>query len=244
MNPATVGIRSLVAAYDALGLPEQRLQDAIPPDVTLDDILAKITNPGIAADLGASETTFQAIHHMELIANLLDAYSETGERTFLHSADAEYQKCLRLLPPEIRALVQLRGAAALSYFQYEQDVALRIQNGERFLEQEVVEYLLRRGSDSPLYTAILLVDNISGPALTAGFRLRQALWDLADDIRDVEQDRRTIGANVLLMSTVAGTTGLRTLADSLYEQGRELPLPMPLQRAIGRQYERTIAALN
>ena len=87
-------------------------------------------------------------------------------------------------------------------------------------------------------------DGIHAPGITSGFRVRQALWDLEDDIRDVQQDRNTIGANVLLMSTIKGNDGLKTLADSLYEQALVLPIPKPLVDAIKEQYQKTLVALE
>jgi len=242
MTPQLGGMHSLIQAYDALGLPAIPL--VTPPDVSLEAILGKITNPGIATALGASQATVAAIHRAELTANLLDAYSETGDRAFLVSADAEYRTLLGLLPPDVSALVQSRGAAALPYFLHEQDVAGRISRGEFFLEEEVAAHLLWRGSDAPIYSAILLADGIMGPGHTAGFRLRQGLSDLVDDIRDLEQDMRGIGVNLLLMSTVGTEPGLRNLAMNLYNQARLLPLPTPLLRAIEREYEQAIALLH
>lgn len=238
------GIRSLISAYDALGLPERKSISEIPPDISIESILQKITNPGIAARLGASERTIEAIHHLELTANLLDAYSETGDRRFLMAADREYAHVLNILPDPVRLTVQLRSAAALSYFHYERDVINRIKKGEFFLIEETIEYLFRRGSDAPIYAAVLSADGIFDRTLTAGFRLRQALWDLEDDTRDLQQDMLTIGANVLLMSTMNGNKSLGTIADSLYAQAHILSLPEPMITAIDMQYQKTAAALE
>ena len=87
-------------------------------------------------------------------------------------------------------------------------------------------------------------DAIVGPALTAGLRIKQGFWDVGDDIRDLEQDRLGLGANILLMSTVGTESGLRGLASSFYAQANLLSLPTPLLRAIEREYEQAIALLH
>lgn len=241
-RPSENKLLSLVAYFDAMGAIRTDFSPV--PDASMDKILPKITNPEIARKMGASPIVVQTIHTIELTANLLDSFSETGERSFLVQADDIYRKMLIELSLPIRETVQLRSAAALSYFYYEADVARRVRNGEQFLEEEAIEYLLRRGADAPIYAGILAIDGITDLGLTAGFRARQALWDLEDDVRDLEQDRESIGANVLLLSTKGKKRNLLRLADSLFRQSRRIDIPTPLSDAIEDQHEKTVMALR
>jgi len=234
---------SLLEVFKSLGLLTEKPADKIPHDVDLKYIIAmKLTNPQIAESLGASKTTVDIVQAVELTANLLDSYSETGRVEYLHEADRMYTRTVQRLPADIRQEVILRSAAALTYFHHEAAVALRIKRGEQFLQEEVVEYLLRRGSDSLIYEGLLKRDGIWSPGLAAGFRVRQALWDLEDDVRDLEEDKRTIGANVLLLFTNS-TYDIGNLASSLLNQARQLEIPNPLLEAIEDQYELTSSAL-
>lgn len=95
-----------------------------------------------------------------------------------------------------------------------------------------------------VYDALLGIDGIWTPGQTAGFRVRQALWDLADDVEDIEQDRKSIGANVLLLSTRGKKTNLRRLAHSLLVQALHMDMQVVLKKAIEKQYEETLVSLN
>ena len=234
---------SLARVFDAFGLIKKPNGIKV-EDTSEEAIVQKITNPKIAEAMGASPRTIALIGQTELTANLLDSFSETGERQFLLKADETFQRAVGALPEGVRELVLNLSKAAMTYFYFEAAVARRIKNGEQFLNEEAIEYLLRRGADSTIYAAILQTDGITSPGLIAGFRARQALWDLEDDVRDLEQDRLSIGANVLLLSTNGNKRTLRGFADELLQQSRDLLIPHPLGRAIEEQYEKTIAALN
>jgi len=233
---------SLTRIFDSFGLVREQVTK--PQDTSEEALAGKITNPKIAEAMGASPRTIALIGQTELTANLLDSFSETGERQFLLKADETFQLAVGVLPEGVRELVLNLSKAAMTYFYFEAAVAGRIRNGEQFLNEEAIEYLLRRGADSTIYAAILQTDGITSPGLTAGFRARQALWDLEDDVRDLEQDRLSIGANVLLLSTGGSRRTLRNFAGQLLHQSRRLDLPMPLRGAIEEQYEKTIAVLN
>ena len=133
--------------------------------------------------------------------------------------------------------------AAVTYFHFERKVAHRIKQGDQFLREEASEYLLRRGEDSTIYAAILLSEGIQHPGLISGFRIRQALWDLEDDVKDLAQDRDSIGANVLLLSTRGNRRVVKGFADSIVLQSRGMEMPQPLHLAIEEQYEKTKAAI-
>ncbi|OGK38868.1 hypothetical protein A3F34_00465 [Candidatus Roizmanbacteria bacterium RIFCSPHIGHO2_12_FULL_44_10] len=234
---------SLFEVFKSLGLILAKPVDRVPRDIDIDTILAlKLTNPQIAKSLGASDVTVEIVRAVELTANILDSYSESGDVGYLQEADRMYTETLLKLSSSVRKEVILRSAAALTYFHHEAAVALRIKRGEQFLQEEVVEYLLRRGSDSLIYEGLLKRDGIWSPGLAAGFRVRQALWDLEDDVRDLEEDKRTIGANVLLLFTNS-TYDIGNLASSLLNQARQLEIPNPLLEAIEDQYELTSSAL-
>lgn len=208
-------MESLIKALDGLGFPEPKRTGQLPPDTSMDEILAKITNPHIAIALGASEETVRIIRDTELGANFLDCYAETGQRRFLNAAERKYQMVLRSLNLEARHALKLRASAAITYFHLEMDYAERIRRMDLFLREEVIRYLLSQGSDAPIYAVLLLNDGITIPGLTAGFQARQSLWDLEDSVRDLYQDMKTVGANVLSMSTVSNRRGLREIADAL-----------------------------
>lgn len=235
---------SLFEVFKSLGLMAEVPSDKVPSDIDIETILAqKLTNPQIAKSLGASDTTVDIVRAVELTANILDSYSESRDVGYLQEADRIYTGTLIKLPSNVRSEVILRSAAALTYFHHEAAVALRIARGEQFLHEEIVEYLLRRGSDSLIYEALLKREGIWSPGLAAGFRVRQALWDLEDDVRDLEEDNRTVGANVLLLSTT-GVYDIRSLAYSLINQSRKLDMPGPLLGAIEEQFELTMVAIS
>ena len=236
---------SLVKVFDAFGLIKDDIPvESWPDNTSLDAIKQKITNPRIARAMGASPQTVNIVYGTELAANLLDSFSETGQRHFLAEADEVFQAAIALLPPNGRKLVLDLSRSAMTYFYFEAAIAQRIKSGDQFLDEEAIEYLLRRGADSTIYAAILQMDGIASSGMIAGFRARQALWDLRDDTEDLEQDRMTIGANVLLLSTRGSRQTLKRFATHLLEQGRFLDIPSPLRGAIEREYETTIAALK
>lgn len=234
---------SLQRVYDAFGLIRESPK-IIPPDISLDAITQKITNPKIAQAMGASPEIVSVIHQAELTANLLDSFSESGERSFLELADQTFQLTVDSLPPQTRELVLDLTKAAMTWFYFESAVATRIKSGDQFLSEEAIEYLLRRGADSAIYAALLQANNISSLGMIAGFRARQALWDLRDDVKDLEQDRESTGANVLLLSTQGDRRTLKRFAVQLLNQGRKIDAPTPLKSAIEEEYELTAAALR
>lgn len=233
---------SLVRAYDALGLIHA--PQVISPDTSIEAITQKIAVPGIAQALGASDETVERVHGAALTAHLLDSYSETGDRSFLAQADTVYTKILASVPVEHKKLVLDLSRSALSYFYFEAAVARRIAHREQFLDEEAIEYLLRRGADSMIFAALLQIDGITFPGLISGFRARQALKDLRDDVEDLEQDRATIGANVLLLATRGNRSTIREFADRLLYQTTFLEIPAALKNSIENEYELAIAALN
>lgn len=234
---------SLVRAYDSLGLVRE-ISPISPKDTSPASIAQKITSPKIAEAMGATPQTVKIIYNAELTANLLDSFSETGDRQFLQEADGVFQRTLDSMSPGLRELILGLTKSAMTYFYFESAVARRIKNGDQFLNEEAVEYLLRRGADSVVYAAILQTDNITSPGLIAGFRVRQALWDLRDDIQDLDQDRNSIGANVLLLATLGGVGNLRRLAHDLFLQGQRLDIPVALKKAIQSEYELTTSSLS
>lgn len=227
---------SIVQVFFALGLLKEKPRERIPNDISLEAIQVKITNPTIAKQLGASPKAVSAIGGIEVAANLLDSYSESGQIDFLYSADAVYQSAIENLPETVREEVLDQSKSAITYFFFEQAVARRIARGDSFLNQEALEYLLRRGQDSTIYASVLGMDKILHPGIVAGFRARQALWDLADDFIDLEEDKRTIGANVLLLSTRGKRKILTSFANSLLKQAMSISMPQPLLQAVEEQY--------
>lgn len=237
-------IISFLDIYSSLGLVPNGNINSGSKDTSLQAISAKVSNPQIAEDLGASLQTVTAIKNIEFTANLLDSFSETGKRDFLEKADDVFNQTLIALPKPIQEIVLARSIAAMTYFHFERDVARRIKRKDQFLKEEAAEYLLRRGADSTIYEAILETDGIRSPGLTAGFRVRQALWDLKDDVEDLEQDRLTIGANVLLLTTGTTKRVFIELAKSLFKQSRRFDMPIALKMAIEEQYQKTIGSLS
>lgn len=235
---------SLQRVYDSFGLIGDGAPKVKPQDASVEAIAQKITNPRIAQAMGASPDAVALVHQTEFTANLLDSFSETGERSFLTQADEVFQGVISSLTPETRSLVLDLTRSAMTWFYFETAVATRIQRKEQFLNEEAIEYLLRRGADSAIYAALLQNDNISSLGLIAGFRARQALWDLRDDVEDLEQDRNSIGANVLLLSTRGSRKTLQRFAGQLLNQGRKLDVPIPLKSAIEEEYALTIASLR
>ena len=134
--------------------------------------------------------------------------------------------------------------SAITYFYFEKDIARRIKRKDQFLREEAAEYLLRRGEDSTIYEALLEADGIRSRGLTSGFRIRQALWDLQDDVEDLEQDRLTIGANVLFLSGGTNRRIFVELADSLLRQARVFDMPITLKMAIEEQHQKTRGSLS
>lgn len=237
-------IISILEIYSYLGLVPNGSVNYDPKNTSLEAISAKITNPQIAERLGASPKTVAAIKGIEFAANLLDSFSETGQRHFLEKADDVYNQTLIALPKPIQEIVLIRSMSAMNYFHFERNVARRIKRKDQFLKEEAAEYLLRRGEDSTIYEALLEADGIRSRGLTSGFRVRQALWDLQDDVEDFEQDFLTIGANVLLL---AGGTNKRVfigLANSLLRQARTFDMPIALKMAIEEQYQKTRESLS
>lgn len=235
---------SLRRIYDALGLIRQDAPNYLPPDTAIEEIMRKVTNPKIALDLGASPTTVAAIKGVEVAANLVDSWSETGLVGYIDQADVVFAQAISPLPENVAETVRRCTKAAMTYFYFEAYIGQRIKRKEQFTPYEAVHYLLSRGGDSILYREILKNDGIDYPGLTAAFRVRQALWDLEDDAKDLEQDRMSTGANVLLMSTGGKKRNTQQLARSLWTQSRNLDIPMSIRQAISAQYESTISSLS
>lgn len=237
-------ILSLVRVYDAFGLIREKPLGHVPKDTSYEAILQKITNDKIAEVLGASPPTVAAIRGIEIAANLLDSFSESGEKHFLEEADRIYNQTVIVLPKPVQEMVRLRSISAMNYFYFERDVARRIERQDQFLKEEVAEYLLKRGADSIIYEALLETDGIRSRGLTSGFRVRQALWDMRDDVEDLEQDLLTIGANVLLLAGLTSKGALIELAESLVTQARQFDIPVALKMATEEQYQKTKDSLS
>lgn len=235
---------SLRRIYDAFGLIRQEAPSYLPPDTSIEEIMKKVTNPKIAVELGATPTTIAAINGIEVAANLVDSWSETGIVGYIDQADIVFDQAVSPLPAEVAETVRRCTIAAMTYFYYEAYVAQRIKRGEQFTIYEAIHYLLSRGADSIIYREILRADGIEHPGLTAAFRVRQALWDLEDDTRDLEQDRLSTGANILLMSTKGNKRSIRQIAHTLWTQSRDLNVPITMKTAINEQYESTVFALG
>lgn len=235
---------SLRKIYDAFGLIRQEAPSYLSPDTSIEEIMKKVTNPKIAAELGATPTTIAAINGIEVAANLVDSWSETGIVAYIDQADIVFDQAISPLPAEVAETVRKCTKAAMTYFYYEAYVAQRIKRGEQFTLYEAVHYLLSRGADSTIYREVLRADGIEHSGLTAAFRIRQGLWDLEDDVRDLEQDRMSTGANVLLMSTRGKRRNVQQLARTLWTQSRSLDIPIPMRQAISEQYENTMSSLR
>lgn len=229
-----MGLTNLIQGFQVIGLTPPK---KVATDISFGDIELKITNPGIARSLGA-EVSLPLIEQAEWCANLLDSFSESGDWGFIYEAQRRYSQLLLSLNPEVREMIVTAVASAFNYFSFEQVTAMRIKAGHCFIYEEAAEYLLRRGSDSVIYAILLQeLDHLDHAGLVTGFRIRQALWDLADDLRDLEQDRLTIGANILLLSDL-GKASLRKLAVSFHKQAAViLPENSPLLTAIEAEYQ-------
>lgn len=228
------GVDSLKDAYYALGLPSRKVS-AI-PDETI-NIEQKVTNPRILQSLGVDDLLVEACYNVELAANLLDSFAETGHESFLNLADKRYQSFLSMLPKNMRELMKLITASALSYFHLEQYFSKRIKREDQITLDEVIHYHLSRGADSQVYAEIAK-SKIPSKGLISGFRYRQALWDLADEIEDLSHDVRKLGVNILLMANLDDRGRLNDFADSLFIQSKELDIPPPLFLAIEKEYQK------
>jgi len=235
---------SLRRIYDAPGLIRQDAPNYLPPDISVDLIMEKVTNPKIALDLGATPVTVAAIKGIEIAANLVDSWSETGVVGYIDQADVVFAQAILSLPEDVAETVRRCTKAAMTYFYYEAYVSQRIKRGEQFTLYEAAHYLLSRGADSIIYREVLRADGIDYPGLTAAFRTRQALWDLEDDAKDLDQDHMSTGANVLLMSTRGKRRNVQQLARALWTQSRDLVVPTTMKRAINEQYQSTLSALG
>lgn len=65
MSIEYTGVRSLVDAYNALGLPERKVVE-LPEDATPEALRQKITNPEIIEKLGIPKKFVKACFHVEL----------------------------------------------------------------------------------------------------------------------------------------------------------------------------------
>ncbi|RJQ16762.1 hypothetical protein C4573_01725 [Candidatus Woesearchaeota archaeon] len=235
-----VGVTSLKGAYLSLGLPEIKTQ--IPDEATVEGIQAKITNPAILNAMGIDDVLLQACYHAEMAANLLDSTSETGSLYFLDAAEEHYQSALSFFPIGMRERMMLITASAMSYFQLEQYFAQRIARGDQLTQSEALHYHLSRGADAQIYAEIAAMATPS-TGLVSGFRHRQALWDLTDEVFDLEQDKRTLGVNILLMADLDDRTRLKAFGELLYQQGCSLDIPNPLRTALNAEYEHFLAVV-
>lgn len=235
---------SLRRIYDSLGLIRLAPPKHPPSDISFEQIEEKTTNPKIVLGLGAKPISINATHDIELAANLVDSWSETGNVLFIDRADEVFARGINLLPPNVAETVRRCTEAAMTYFYFEEYTAQRIKRKEQFSPYEVIHYLLSRGADSIIYREVLKADGIDAPGLTAAFRIRQALWDLADDVRDLKQDKISIGANVLLMIPKGKKNAVKEIADSLWQQAKELDVPIAMSNALSEEYEKTLLEIN
>jgi len=228
-----MGLTNLIKGFGVLGLSAPEI---VSSDISFEAIKTKITNPQIAKELGAQNSIYY-INEAEWCANLLDSFSESGQWGFVFEAQRRYDNILKKLPPQISNIMSIAVASAFNYFSYEQYIAIRIKRGDNFSFMEAAEYLLRRGSDSQLYALLLReLDGITEPGLESGFRIRQALWDLHDDILDLEEDKKSTGANICLLT---GKNNLHRLAILFYTEAKKLSLKSsPLFLAIEKQLEK------
>lgn len=235
------GLVDLIAAFQSLGL---KPPPHASPDISLNQIQGKLTNAALAKQLGG-QRALVLIDQVEQCANLLDSFSESGAWGYVIRAQHLYHEMLSSLQPQPKGEIATIAAAIFNYFSFEQMVLARMRHGDRFTIEELMEYMLRRSSDAIMYASLLrLCDDINHPCLITGFRVRQALWDLSDDLEDLEQDRLTIGANLLLL-TPSPKRKLRQLATSLRNSSLPLLKTLPLlQLAIDEQYHRICVALN
>lgn len=220
-------LTSVKDAVRALGPIPLLGQDRAATDV--DNPMAKLTHHKLAIAMGA-DAVVPYIKSAALTAICIDGYYETGRLTFLDQADSHWTHLLKTLPPQQAHEVSLHASAAASYFYHEIVMRQRIDRGDVFTYPEVVDHLLRRGSDAMIYTTILSVAGIQNRGLVAGFRTLQALRDFQNDLRDLEHDRRSVGANLLLLAVVGRRKWQRYLADELMSNvvrlRQYLPRPM------------------
>ena len=239
----SAGVRSLWDAYLALGRA-QRTSKKLPPDASPEMIEAKVTNPGLLRSLGVPDLLVRACHDAELACNLLDTFYETGRHKFLSRADEAYQSFLKKTPAGSQAAMRTIMAFGFPYFQMEQYFAQRIKEGDTFSQPEVISYQMARCGDALFYAELARVAGYTSPSIRTGIRLRQALWDLADDIVDVEIDRQYVGANVLLMKPFEDRGRLSDLATMIHRETKTLELPRPLHEAIDFEYDRVLLLLK
>lgn len=224
---------SVRKAVLALG-PIQPLGDRAATDA--DDPASKVTHDKLAVALGA-ELVVPQVTKAALTAICIDSYYETGQQQFLAQADRHWRQLLKSLSPSQAEEVSLHGAAATSYFYHEIAMRRRIDRGDRFAYQELVDHLMRRGSDATIYASLLSMAGLKNRSLVAGFRILQALRDFENDLQDLEHDRRSVGANLLLCTVAGQRRWQKQLADELMQSATRLRrgFPRPL-------YERCEAA--
>ena len=121
---------SFVNIFGSLGLLKPENTAIFPKDTSIEAIAAKITNPTIARELGVSPATVAAVNGVEIAANLLDSYSETGDPHFIMLAEESYNDALAGLSPKHRQIVVVSSMAAITYFHYERKIAERIKRGD------------------------------------------------------------------------------------------------------------------
>lgn len=231
-----VGTYSLRESYEALALPP--LTHRVPPkDTSHAAIAKKISNPPVLEALGAPQWAINAAYHIEWAANSLDTISEGGSRRAFKEADASFTRALALVPQDLAQRLCLITSGAIGYFAFEQYVAKRIARGDRFAFSDVMHFHAARSADSLAYGELARTSGIGGvDRIVAGMVLRQELHDLADSIVDLEEDRATIGANLLLMNGFGGVHGARRLADTFAHEAYALRPPKLLRDIIGREY--------
>lgn len=210
------------------------------PATDTDDVRKKLSHfTNLANKLGIV-AGMRPLCHVAMVAIRLDDYFETGERSYLEEADREWGDALARLPIGIAREIANMGAAAIGYFYHEKEVRRRIERKDYFLYEEVVEHLLRRGGDAAMYARIASLDGLDSAITVAGFRARQALRDMLNDLRDLEHDRRSVGANLLMLTVAGRRRWLRQIADGLFRGLQRLswtPTLQPLREHAEQTYE-------
>ena len=243
MRKKYIVVRSLIEAYNSLGLTE-RIRKPAPDDASPEAIRAKVTNHIILQNLGVTDRLVEASYNAELAANYADCYAEYGQTQFLIDADKAYRKFLSLIPKESKPLIMNIVGSAIGYFLLEKYFSERVKRNDEFSILEAMHYHLSRGADSQVYAEIAKIENKDSAGMIAGFRHRQALWDLSDEILDLEADKKRLGVNILLMAHLDDKVRLREFAGMLYTPTNVLSIPRSLREHIQSEYDKTVSIIG
>jgi hypothetical protein len=153
-------------------------------------------------DLEKSLVAHSMIKALTKYIVLLDKHYDEKSYEYKARADAIFEHIMKNATGYVRYAIKHQMATLWAIASYEIKLKERMLNGEIFEKSEIRYHIMQKSSDTVLYSVILdkFVDSFN-PNILQLLHYNQALLDIQDDLKDVEEDIMNRDLNIFLMSS-------------------------------------------